>query len=65
MVNTCKYLVFAGDTYYPGGGWVDYVSSYDAYEDARNAALQCVGHGCKGDIGTSDWSHRSQRTRSG
>jgi hypothetical protein len=52
-----KFLVFAGDKYYPQGGWGDFESSHENYEDARSAALACAGHGCHGDIGVSDWSH--------
>lgn len=29
-----KYLVFAGDNYYPSGGWDDYVDSTTSIEDA-------------------------------
>lgn len=52
-----KFLVFAGDGYYPGGGWGDFVACHETYDDARSAALTCAGHGCNGDIGVSDWSH--------
>lgn len=52
-----KYLVFAGDNYYPSGGMGDFESAHESYEDARGAALACAGHGCHGDIGVSDWAH--------
>lgn len=29
-----KYLVFAGDVYYPGGGWSDFKGSFDELEEA-------------------------------
>lgn len=31
-----RYVLFADDTYYPSGGWYDYVSSYDTVEEAVN-----------------------------
>lgn len=30
-----RYLLFAGDIYYPGGGWSDFVGSFETIEDAR------------------------------
>lgn len=29
-----KFLVFAGECYYPGGGWDDFVDHYDTKEEA-------------------------------
>lgn len=29
-----KYLLFAGDAYYPGGGWYDFFQSFDDEESA-------------------------------
>lgn len=29
-----RYLVFAGDIWYAGGGWRDLIGEFDAYEDA-------------------------------
>lgn len=57
MISICKYLVFAGDKYYPQGGWGDYESSYDGYEDARSAALALTGLGDPTNLDNSDWSH--------
>lgn len=31
-----RYLVFAGDDYYPNGGWGDFCCSYETEEDAIN-----------------------------
>jgi len=33
-----RYLVFAGATYYPGGGWCDYCGDADTLEKARALA---------------------------
>lgn len=34
-LHTMKpYLLFAGDNYYPGGGWGDYIGSADSLEEA-------------------------------
>lgn len=32
-----RYLLFCGDNYYPGGGWEDFVGSYDDMCDAVDA----------------------------
>lgn len=29
-----QFVLFAGDNYYPGGGWQDFVDSYDTVEEA-------------------------------
>lgn len=42
-----RYVLFAGDRFYPGGGWNDYHSSYSSLEDAQKAAAQCK----------ADWWH--------
>jgi hypothetical protein len=28
-----RYLLFGHDTYYPGGGWCDYLGTYDTIEE--------------------------------
>ena len=33
-----RYAVFAFDTYYPGGGWSDFVTSHDSVAAATAAA---------------------------
>lgn len=35
-----RYLLFAGDTYYPGGGWTDFIGSFDSIDDA----IAATGH---------------------
>ena len=42
-----RFLLFAGDTYYPCGGWHDFIGSYDSYEEAA----------ANGDIDRNDWWH--------
>lgn len=32
-----RFLLFSSDTYYPGGGWDDFVADYDDVEAARVA----------------------------
>jgi len=32
------FALFAGDTYYPGGGWSDFVGVFDTTEEAEKAA---------------------------
>lgn len=34
-----RYLVFSGLQYYPSGGWGDFDSSYDNYDDAISIAI--------------------------
>jgi hypothetical protein len=45
-----RYLLFSGDTYYPSGGWQDFVDSFDTQEeaDARGRIERSNGH---------DWYH--------
>jgi hypothetical protein len=41
MTNTIKlkrYIVFAYEAYYPGGGWSDYKGSYDSCDEAFREA---------------------------
>ena len=49
-MKTKRFLVFAGDNYYPNGGWHDFSESFDdmntAVEFARNVRT-----------GNYDWSH--------
>lgn len=47
-----RYLLFAGDHYYPKGGWDDFRDSFDTIEAAMNAgeALLKAAPGC-------DWAH--------
>jgi autonomous glycyl radical cofactor GrcA len=33
-----RYLVFAGAHYYPGGGWNDFIGSYDSEDAAEDEA---------------------------
>jgi hypothetical protein len=37
-----RFLVFAYDAYYPGGGWTDFQSDHDTLEEARAAAFETV-----------------------
>lgn len=32
-----RFLLFAGDNYYPGGGWDDFISDHDALAEALAA----------------------------
>ena len=46
-----RFLVFAGNNYYPGGGWTDFRKDADTIEAARELAE------VRGVYGTSDWVH--------
>ena len=37
------FLLFAGSTYYPAGGWSDYRGRYDSLEAATEAAANLSG----------------------
>ncbi len=41
-----RYALFAGDTWYPSGGWNDFVDTYDTIADAAFRGM-----------GTGDWFH--------
>ncbi len=42
------YMLFAGDNYYPAGGFLDFKGFYSSIEDARHAATF---------LGEYDWYH--------
>lgn len=33
-----QFLLFAGNVYYPNGGWGDFVASFDSLQEAKDAA---------------------------
>lgn len=35
-----RYLLFGGDTYYPLGGWDDFIESYETVDEAEEEALR-------------------------
>lgn len=43
-----RYLLFAGQRYYPGGGWNDYRGSFETADLA-------IRHIAKRDVDTYDW----------
>ena len=45
-----RYLLFAGDRYYPAGGWNDFVDSFDTKEEALERAWEALS-------GMFDWYH--------
>ncbi len=50
-----RYALFAGDQYYPAGGWQDYKGSYDSLTQALKAA---AGDTRNTDLqGKWDWWH--------
>ena len=38
-----SYLLFAGHSYYPGGGWTDFRGEYSSLESAETAAQTMFG----------------------
>lgn len=44
-----RFLVFAGETYYPMGGWADFQKDYDTFEEASNSFTELMK--------TEDWMH--------
>jgi hypothetical protein len=47
-----RYIVFAGLTYYPSGGWKDFVSEHDTKEEAIASAKKALDI----DQGGFDWA---------
>ena len=39
-----RYLLFCMESYYPNGGWDDFVGSYDTVEEARTDARRDFWH---------------------
>jgi hypothetical protein len=37
-----RWLLFAGATYYPGGGWDDFIASYDTPDEAADEGRRCL-----------------------
>jgi hypothetical protein len=37
-MKTNRFVLFAGDDYYPSGGWDDFVASYETFGDALRQA---------------------------
>lgn len=33
-----RYLLFSGDFYYPGGGWMDFTASFSSLKEAKLTA---------------------------
>ena len=44
-----RYLLFAGEYYYPSGGWRDFWGAFDSVDDARKEL--------DAQIGSYDWYH--------
>jgi hypothetical protein len=42
-----RYALFAGETYYPAGGWSDFIGSFDSFSAADEVAQK----------ENRDWSH--------
>lgn len=47
---TKPFLLFAGNNYYPSGGWDDYVDSYSTLEEAKAVGEDRLKS-------RADWSH--------
>ena len=51
-----RYIIFAGRTFYPGGGLRDYICSTDNLETAHTIAKSAVSEAGYADF-QADWSH--------
>ena len=49
-----RFLLFAGDVYYPSGGFGDFVGDFEAPEEARDKLVKWIE--AEGDPGYS-WAH--------
>lgn len=38
MNKVKRYVVFGSESYYPGGGWSDFVNSFDTFSEALECA---------------------------
>ncbi len=60
-----RFLLFAGDDYYPSGGWGDFVGSYDSVEEAIPDAYSEWAHivdTATGDVVREGTRPRNRRT---
>lgn len=37
---TTTFLLFAGNDFYPGGGWSDFIGRFDSFEEAKEFIIQ-------------------------
>jgi hypothetical protein len=49
-----RFMLFAGSTYYPEGGWKDYIGSFDSILEATERLVQSKTYG---DMLSFDWYH--------
>ena len=40
-----RFLLFAGDVFYPSGGFVDFIGDFEALEDAKDKLIKWIGTG--------------------
>ena len=58
MENLNRFALFAGDTYYPRGGWLDFRGSYLSIEDAvAQLFREPYYEGEEGKLLLYDWWH--------
>lgn len=53
-IMTKRYALFAGEAYYPSGGFHDYLASFDSIEDAKEDVPTLYARGGRGGI---EWAH--------
>lgn len=51
-MNNKPFLLFGGDTYYPSGGWHDFIGAFSTFEEAYNFTSHCL----------IDWAHIVETT---
>jgi hypothetical protein len=51
-----RFLLFAGEKYYPRGGYGDYIGSFDSIEDA-DKELQEISLHEAGELSDIEWAH--------
>ncbi len=54
---TKQFWLFAGDSYYPWGGFSDFINSYDTVEEAIEEATSSVTYGPTYTRKKYDWYH--------
>ena len=50
-----RYFLFAGDVYYPSGGWKDFKGAFDTIKDASDAAITDLEPYQKEELGRFNW----------
>jgi menaquinone-dependent protoporphyrinogen IX oxidase len=51
-----RYLLFAGEDYYPRGGWSDFIGDFDTIDEAKNYKIEYIDWIQIVDLETGKWN---------